>query len=101
MFLGIKNYFLVVLGENDGNKINVMIKRMQNKGKCVRVMDRTYVLVVESNDVVKTSEIRQDISGQGSWMLMVIRLNSDTNAAWCLKTPDSEFFKTLFNEINN
>ena len=100
MFLGIKNYFLIILGETDQNRIGQMVKQMNNKGKCVQIMDRTYVLTIESNDVIQTAELRQFI-GINNYILIVTRLNSDTNAAWCLKNANSEYLKSVFNEIND
>jgi hypothetical protein len=101
MDLNIKNYFLVILGEKDPNKVSQMVKRMQEKGKCVQIMDRTYSLIIESNEVVITSEIRKTVGGGDSLLLIVIRMDSDTNMAWCLKTQYSEYFKSVFNEIND
>lgn len=101
MFLGIKNYFLVILGEKDSNRINQMVKRMQEKGKCVQIMDRTYTLIIEDNDVVQISELRKYIGINDSYFLLIIRLSSETNAAWCLKAQYSEYLKSVFNEIND
>lgn len=101
MFMSIKNYFLVILGEKDSNKIYEMNKRMQEKGKCIQIMDRTYTLTIESKEVVYTSDLRKYIGGDDVNLLIVLRLDSETNAAWCLNTKYSEHFKSLFNEIND
>lgn len=101
MFLGIKNYFLVILGEKDSNRVNQMVKRMQEKGKCVQIMDRVYTLIIEDNDVVQISDLRKHIGIDDSYFLLIIRLDTETNAAWCLKVQNSEYFKSVFNEIND
>lgn len=90
---------MVVLGENDSNRINIMVKRMQEKGKCVQIMDRTYILTIESENVVMIPDVRQYISGSESWLSIVMRLDSNTNAAWCLKTNNSMYLSSVFKEI--
>lgn len=100
MFMGIKSFFLVFLGENDPNRISQMVKRMEAKGKCVCIMDRTYVLTIEEYEVIQTADVRELIGGN-NYLLIVTRLSSDTNAAWRLKTQNSEYMKSIFNEIND
>lgn len=74
---------------------------MQNQGKCVQILDRTYILIIESDNIVKISDIREFISGTEMWNNILIRLDSNTNSAWCLKEANSKFFKSIFNEIND
>lgn len=101
MFFKIKNYFMVVLGENDTNRINIMVKRMQEKGKCVQIMERTYILTIESDNIVMIPDVRQHLSGSEAWLLIVVRLDSDTNSAWCLKTDNSHYLSSVFKEIKD
>lgn len=101
MLLGIKNYFIVIFGEKDSNRISQMVKRIQERGKCVQIMDRTYSVIIEDNNVVQTTELRKYISGDENYLVLIIRLNSETIAAWCLKTQYSEHLKSVFNEIKD
>lgn len=97
--LKITSFFLVILGEHDDNRINTMVGRMNSLGKCVQIMERTYILTTIGDNVVTTSELRSKVSGENSYIILVFKLDVDSAAAWCLKTDNSNYLKSVFDEL--
>jgi hypothetical protein len=101
MLFKIKNFFLVFMGEKDQNRRSFMITQLESLGKCVQIMDNTFVLTIEADDVVRIKSVVEKVSGSNNYRLIVVRLDSDTRAAWCLNEEKSNYFKSVFTEIND
>lgn len=97
----IKSTFLIFLGEKDNNRINAVVNLMNTKGRCVQIMDRTYVLTIESEEVVNTRDLRDYLDNSKGYFMMVINLDYGIAVAWRLKTEKSNYLKSVFDAINS
>jgi hypothetical protein len=95
----IKSSFLIFLGEKDGNRINAIVNLMNSKGKCVQIMDRTYVLEIESEEVISTRELRDYLNNSKDYFMIVINLDYGIAAAWRLREDKSNYLKSVFDDI--
>lgn len=96
----LKSSFLIVLGEKDSNRINAIVNLMNSKGKPVQIMERTYVLVIESDKVITTRDLRDYLNNDKDYFMIVISLDYGMAAAWRLRTDKSNYLKSVFDDIN-
>lgn len=95
----IKNYFLVFLGmENEGTK-KAAVANLQQLGECSEIMQNSYILTVTSDKPVLINNIREAAT-LGKDIAMVIRLESETEASWRLKTEKSKLLDSIVEELN-
>lgn len=95
-----KSSFLIVLGEKDSNRINAIVNLMNSKGNSVQIMDRSYVLVIESDEVITTRDLRDYLNNDKDYLMIVISLDYGIAAAWRLRTDNSNYLRSVFNDIN-
>lgn len=98
-YYNIKNYFLVFLGIENSDEKKIAISNLSKIGDCVEIMKDGYVLTVISNKPVNINEVRET-AALGKNIVMVVRLESDLDASWRLKTEKSQFLDSIIKELN-
>ena len=98
-------FFVVILGETLEANYKREVERLQTLGEVRELMLRTYGLTIRSHEVPDRAKLRKTISGDESYIAMVIRISANTNRSWCMLKSSSEYltdvYQTLYKELDN
>lgn len=98
-------FFIVILGETDNKKMAEEQKRLEALGEVVELTERTYGLVIKSEEEPDRKEIRRKISGDEKLITIIVQIKPRTGLSWCLRKTKSifltEIYQTLIKETEN
>lgn len=92
------DFYLLILDEANNEDKERLVNRAKNFGKIKKIMSSA--LILEHGDgIKKAAEIRDFMSGEERFKLLVIRLNQDFVSAWSMSRENSEYLKSIFKKI--
>lgn len=93
--------YLVILGETDGSSLQEEEKLLMSLGEVEKLTERTYGLVIKSENTPNRQELRKVISDDGRYVTIIVRITANTKFSWCLYKPQSEYLANIYETLIN
>lgn len=93
------DYYLIVLGLYESSITEALQERMNGIGNTENIFDNMYILSAEE-EKISSSTIRDIIAGEERYYVLVVRIQQNTNAAWCIPRSKVEFINEMIKARN-
>lgn len=91
-------FYLFILNNTEPEERLRILDRAKSLGEVRQVLNEVFILS-HQGAVMSTSAIRDLLCGEEKYMLMVIRLDDEFKSAWSMTSENSNYLKSVFNQI--